>query len=43
MLNKRTELENSVHIELDNTIIEYCFKEQCGVRTQVYCFNVQYN
>ena len=25
VLNKRTELENSVHTELNNTIIEYCF------------------
>ena len=25
-------MENSIHIELNNTIVEYCFKEQCGRR-----------
>ena len=39
ILNKRTELENSVHIELNNTIIEYCFKEQCGRRFTASMYN----
>jgi len=39
ILNKRTELENSVHTELNNTIIEYCFKEQCGCRFTASMYN----
>jgi len=39
ILNKRTELENSVHIELNNTIIEYRFKEQCGRRFTASMYN----
>ena len=39
VLNKKTELENSVHIELNNTIIEYCFKEQCGRRFTVSMYS----
>jgi len=36
ILNKKTELENSVHID---TIIEYCFKEQCGRRFTASMYN----
>ena len=39
ILNKKTELENFVHIELNNTIIEYCFKEQCGRRFTASMYN----
>jgi len=41
VLNKKTELEieNSVHIELNNTIIEYCFKEQYGRRFTASMYN----
>ena len=38
-LNKKTELENSVDIELNNTIIEYFFKEQCGRRFTASMYN----
>ena len=36
---KKTELENPVPIELNNTIIEYCFKEQCGRRFTASMYN----
>ena len=39
ILNKKTELENSFHIELNNTIIEYCFKRQCGRRFTASMYN----
>ena len=42
ILNKTTELENSVHLlhtELNNTIIKYCFKEQCGRRFFASMYN----
>jgi len=39
ILNKGTELENSVHTELNNTIIEYCFKQQCGRRFTASMYN----
>ena len=39
ILNKKTELENPVHIELNNTIIEYCFKKQCGRRFTSSMYN----
>ena len=39
ILNKKTELQNSVHIELNNTIIEYCFEEQCGRRFTASMYN----
>jgi len=39
ILNKRTELENSVYTELNNTIIEYYFTEQCRRRFTASMYN----